>query len=113
MEILNKTPHILRFYDESERIVVGEVRPEPRAARVFVRRERVEDMQIQDVSVPVSRISFGPVKQPSLEEHGGGYVVSQMVRSACPERNDLYVVDQIDRDRREILGCRSLAVWID
>ena len=44
MEILNKTPHILRFYDQSERIVVGEVRPEPRAARVFVRRERVEDM---------------------------------------------------------------------
>lgn len=62
MEILNKTPHILRFYDESERIVMGEVRPEPRADRVFVRRERVEDMQIQDVSVAVSRISFGPVK---------------------------------------------------
>jgi len=59
--------------------------------------------------VPTSATIFGsPVGLPDYQE-GTWYIVSQMVKSACPGRADLLVPAEVVRDGGGcIIGCRSL-----
>ena len=59
--------------------------------------------------VPITISSFG--KPEGLPERGFQtyYIVSQLIKSALPNRNDLLVPAEVVRDKDgNIIGCRSL-----
>ncbi|MCK9597609.1 MAG: hypothetical protein M0R06_01135 [Sphaerochaeta sp.] len=59
--------------------------------------------------IPTSVIKFGePIGLPEQAD-GVYYIVSQIVKSACPERTDLLVPTDVMRDTNgNIVGCRAL-----
>ncbi len=58
--------------------------------------------------IPTSVTVFGePIGLPKQAD-GTYYIVSQMVKSACPERDDLLVpADVVRDDNGNIIGCRG------
>ena len=61
--------------------------------------------------VPLTRTEFGkPEGLPEAEE-GTLLIVSQLIKSALPERTDLVVPAELVRDDKGvIIGCRSLGI---
>jgi len=62
--------------------------------------------------VPVTKTQFGePDGLPATFEEGTFYIVSQLVKSALPDRFDLVVPADVVRDSNgAILGCRSFGI---
>lgn len=102
--LINKTPHSVVICDtegHTLRVI------EPAGQPIRLKAETVRDGEVD--GVPVSRTLFGePVNLPEPEE-GTSYIVSQLVKNACPEREDLLVPAEVLRDEKGvILGCQSL-----
>jgi hypothetical protein len=68
----------------------------------------VRDVPLMD-GTPTSKTEFGkPEGLPELQE-GVFYIVSQLVKSALPNRADLLVPAEVVRDQSgNIVGCKSL-----
>lgn len=61
--------------------------------------------------IPITSTSFGKVEGlPQEEKEGVYYIVSRLVMQACPNRRDLLVPNELQRDEQgRIIGCKSLA----
>lgn len=102
--IINMTPHPVTVLDSIDGVV-----------KVFPKGESTIRLSVNTVpaeaiaGIATSTTVFGePVGLPEYVE-GTYYIVSQLVKSALPQRNDLLVPAEVVRDANGvILGCRSL-----
>ena len=78
------------------------------ATPIRLKQTVVEDAPLSD-GTPTTRTVFGePEGLPDFVE-GTFYIVSQLVKSALPQRNDLLVPAEVVRDSEgNIIGCFSL-----
>lgn len=61
--------------------------------------------------VPVTQTEFGAPEGLPQAEEGTFFIVSQLVKSALPARNDLLVPADVVRDANgAIIGCRSFGI---
>ena len=59
--------------------------------------------------IPITSTTFGEVIGLPEEKEGVYYIVSRLVMSACPNRKDLLVPNELQKDDTErIIGCLSL-----
>jgi hypothetical protein len=66
----------------------------------------VEDKPIG--TIPTTRTVFGSPEGLPTQEAGTYYIVSQLVKSALPSRDDLLVPSEVVRDGSgNIIGCKS------
>ena len=103
MKIENRTPHPVNILDENNNEIARfESAGQIRLTAVVVAAEPID-------GIPTSRTEFGAPE--GLPEYNGGtyYIVSQLVKSALPNRGDLLVPAEVVRDESgTIIGCRSL-----
>jgi len=105
MKIKNYTPHPINIVDAENNSVLS--LPSEGIVRLKASTEPAGTI----AGIPVTRTVFG---QPEgLPEYSDGtfYIVSQIVKSALPQRNDLLVPAEVVRDAAgNIIGCKSLGV---
>lgn len=101
MTIKNYTPHPVHIIGSNGTTTI------PNSGLIRLKATTVADESID--GIPTSRTVFGePEGLPAYQE-GTFYIVSQLVKSALPERADLLVPAEVVRDEAgNIIGCRSL-----
>jgi len=102
MNIINLTPH--------EVILCGTKIPASgQQARVSMTRKQTGTIDLDGTTVPIYSTILGQVTGLPPVNDGIGYIVSAMVRSAAPERRDLYSPADLQRDEHgNVIGCNSL-----
>ena len=91
--IVNLTPHALTLLNESG-AVVANIPPSGEVARVKTARQRIGDHE----GVPLFTTEFGEVEGLPAPQDGTIFVVSGLVRSAVPHREDVFSPGQLVRD---------------
>ena len=108
MKIVNLTPHALNFLDAENRVVLTV--PSSGVARAAQRRENIGTIDVDGVTLPVTRSVFGAVEGLPAPEADTIYVVSALTAQAVPKREDVFIVDDSVRDENgRIIGVRGLA----
>jgi len=103
--IKNMTPHPITIVAEDGTVVRGIASD----GLVRLKATTVRDGEVD--GIPVSRTVFGQQEGLPEAEDGVYYIVSQLVKTALPERKDLLVPAEVVRDAQgNILGCRSLGI---
>lgn len=99
-EIINLTPHAIN--------VVGIV--EIPASGLVARVAMVTEEAGYIAGIPTSYTEYGKIENlPEIE--GVSFIVSKMVRDACPDRADLFYPAELVRDEAgNIIGCKSLGI---
>ena len=102
-KIINLTPHSVNIIKEGgEKITI----PSSGIARCTQTTSVVGDIN----GIPLTTTTFGDVEGLPLEEKNIFFIVSRLVLSACKDRHDLLVPNELVRDENgNIIGCRSLA----
>lgn len=105
MNIVNLTPHTINFLDGDNNPVLT---VEPSGVIARARQTRTPCGTV--AGIPVNRCAYGTVQglpEPAKETI---YVVSSITAQACPEREDVYIVDNSVRNEDgRIIGVRALA----
>lgn len=107
--IVNLTPHAVVVYDESGEKVLQEI-PSSGMARVEQNSERFANVN----GIPVNKTVYGKIENVPKQKEGTIYIVSlitaQAIKEQEPNRNDIYIVDEIVRNEKgQILGCKAFA----
>jgi len=102
MTLINLTPH--------EVVLCGQHIPASgQQARVSMTRQQTGTIDIDGTTVPIYSTILGTVTGLPEAAEGVGYIVSAMVRSAAPERRDIYSPADLLRDSSgAVIGCNSL-----
>ena len=102
--ILNTTPHSVSLLNSNNE-VVRVFEKSNISIRLSVKTEVGEPVG----DIPTTKTVFGePEGLPNFNKDTF-YIVSQLVKSACPDRTDLLVPAEVVRDQSGvIIGCRSL-----
>ena len=102
MNIINLTPH--------EVVLCGQHIPASgQQARVSMTRAQTGTIDLDGTTVPIYSTILGQVTGLPPAAGGVGYIVSAMVRSASPERRDVYSPADLLRDSSgAVIGCGSL-----
>lgn len=102
--VVNCTPHPITIV-AGNGVILRAIPPSGEVARLSVSTEPAGVV----LGIPVTRTVFGePVGLPE-PEIGTCYIVSQLVKNALPERDDLVVPAEVVRDAAgNVVGCRSL-----
>ena len=105
--IINMTPHAVCVVD-SENTLVREYPASGQTIRLASGTETVGSL---DDGTPLTKTVFGePTGLPEYQANTF-YIVSQLVKSALPQRADLLVPAEVVRDEKGvIIGCRSLGI---
>lgn len=105
MTIVNLTPHTITVFPfEDDPTLI------PPSGIVARCQEFQSDAGTFD-GLPLVNFSFGSVKNLPAEVPGTLYVVSAMVRLACPDRHDVASPGSFVRDESgAIIGCQNLIV---
>lgn len=105
MTIVNLTPHPINFLDGDNNPILT-VEPSGTIARA----KQTRTMCGTVAGIPVNQCAYGTVQglpEPAKETI---YIVSAITAQACPEREDVYIVDDSVRDETgRIIGVRALA----
>ena len=105
MKIINLTPHTINFLDKDNNPVMT-VEPSGTVARAAQTRTLCGEI----AGIPVNQCAYGAVQglpEPAKETI---YIVSAITAQACPERQDVYIVDDSVRgENGRIIGVRALA----
>ena len=107
MIVVNMTPHPVNICDADGNIV----RTYPKGeSTIRLAAETVSAGTLLD-GTPLTRTEFGDAEGLPEWSIGTYYIVSQLVKSALPERDDLLVPAEVVRDSAgNIVGCKSLGV---
>lgn len=99
----NLTPHTVNLITvEDERII----EPSGVVARVSTIEKSIGVID----GVQVFELTYGPVIDLPSPTGGARYIVSKMVRDACPDRTDLFYPTRLVRDETgRIIGAGGLA----
>jgi len=110
MNIINCTPHPINILGEDNEVILslpkGEIIP-----RLATSTKKVASIN----NISITETVLGEVKDLPKEDFGKFglntiFIVSRLVLSACKDRKDLVVPNELVRDSEgKILGCKSLA----
>ena len=104
-KIINLTPHSVNIVN-SKGEIVKVFEPSGIVARCTQSTERIGDLD----GIPLTQSIFGVVIDLPSAQNDTFYIVSRLVLSACNNRNDLLVPNELFRDEKgNIIGCQSLA----
>jgi hypothetical protein len=107
LNIVNLTPHALNLMPEGPVITIP---PSGLVARCAVDRVQVDTVAVDGITVPVNETRFGEVSDLPDPQPDTIYVVSALTAQAVPERQDVFIVDDVVRDDQgRIIGARALA----
>ena len=102
MNIINLTPHSVVIVREGGNITIP---ASGTLARVAARTATVGEID----GIPVTSTEFGEVEGLPAPTPGTAYVVSSIVASRVPDREDVFIPNESVRDENgRIIGCRSL-----
>lgn len=106
--LINLTPHTINIVLPSGAIY--DVPASGQVVRCAQSETRLFDLQMGDgISIPVSGQVFGEVIGLPEYQEGIFYIVSRLVASACPDRDDLLVPGPLVRNEDgQPVGCRGL-----
>lgn len=108
MKIINLTPHPINFLGADNRVILTV--PSSGVARASQCRETIGWVELDGMTLPVTRSKFGAVGGLPAEKDDVIYVVSAITAQAVPEREDVFIVDDSVRDENgRIIGVRGLA----
>ncbi len=106
----NLTPHPVVVIGMEGKVIMdipseGGVLP-----RASEKRGVLSPLSVEGNVITINEVSMGDVENLPPQEDGVKLIVSRIVASACPEREDLFVPDETVRDEQgRIVGCRALA----
>ena len=106
--IVNKTPHPIHIVGVSGEVIKTFPKCEPdQLIRLSMSTSLAGDVN----GTPITKTVFGdPIGLPEFSE-GTYYIVSQLVKNAFPNREDLLVPAEMVRDQEgNIVGCKSLGI---
>lgn len=95
MTFINLTPHPINIID-------GETLPK---CEVPPRVSEEEELLFLVDSLPIYQKSFGAVENLPAPKADTYYIVSAMIASACPKRDDLLVPRVVRDENGRIIGC--------
>lgn len=105
MKIVNCTPHAINFVNDAGE-VIRTIEPSGILPRVSSSIEVVGEID----GIPDESTSYGEVVDLPEKQDGVILVVSVMVASRLPDRDDLRIPGrQVRNDRGQIIGCKSLS----
>lgn len=100
--LVNLTPHELNIHTHEG---VVELPPSGEVARCSVSSEEAGELE----GIPLSRTTLGKVEGLPAPRPGVWLIVSTLVRTACPDREDLLSPGPLVRDDNgQPIGCRGL-----
>lgn len=108
--VVNLTPHPVHILDaDGNTLLTIPVSglPIPRAQKTT---QHVAVLNVEGVDVPLVRTVFGAVENLPDPVKGTRYLVSLIVREACPDRDDLLIVEDVVREGSTIKGCRAFGI---
>lgn len=104
--LVNLTPHPIHLVDES-----GNILKTFQSEGLVRLKASTVDAGYQLDGCRITKTVFGEAEGLPEYSEGNFYLVSQLVKSALPERKDLLVPAEVVRDANgNILGCRSFGV---
>ncbi len=109
MDLINLTPHPVNYMDEDNQVIFTLEKCEnpPRLSQETI---KLESIQFDKHLVNVTGTKFGETQNLPESKDGVYLVVSRLVLSANPERQDLLVPNDIVRNEKgHIIGCKSFA----
>lgn len=107
MSLVNMTPHPINIVDAENQIV----KVIPASGNLIRLSASTVDAGLTVDDIPVSKTVFGNPEGLPEYQLGTFYIVSQLVKSALPSREDLLVPAEVVRDTQgNIIGCRSLGI---
>lgn len=107
-KIINLTPHTINFVGQDNAII--ETIPSSGVARATQRREIVDTIVANGISLPIARCTYGDVQGLPEPMDDTIYIVSAITAQAVPTRPDVFIVDDSVRDESgRIIGVRGLA----
>jgi hypothetical protein len=102
--LINMTPHTINVFRDD-----GTVEDIPSSGIIRVASTQVKVCEIR--GIPVYKTIFGEVIGLPPKRIGIFYVVSRLVLSACPERDDLLAPGTLVRDDKgQPIGCKGLVI---
>jgi hypothetical protein len=105
IEVINLTPHAVNFVADDGTPIIT-IEPCGTLARVSARTERTG---VTIIGIPVTKTVYGDIEGLPEPRDGVVYVVSSIVASRCPERDDVFIPNESVRDESgRIIGCKSL-----
>jgi hypothetical protein len=106
MKVMNCTPHPIDIWDaEGTRIL----RTIPRSGTISRLRETNDRIGTADGDIPLCTVHYGEAYNLPERREDTLLIVSVLVKSALPERDDLVVpVDLVRDEEGHIVGCRAL-----
>ena len=108
-KIINLTPHSVNVINNDNSVAIT-IEASGNVARCSQTINIVDTIDLNNVAIPISSSSYGEVVDLPAPQDGVYYVVSRLVMSACPNRQDLLVPNDLVRDEAgRVIGCRSLA----
>ena len=108
-KIINLTPHAVNIVNNDNSVAIT-IEASGNVARCSQTINTVGNITVNSVAIPVSSSSYGEVVDLPAPQDNIYYIVSRLVMSACPNRQDLLVPNDLVRDEAgRVIGCRSLA----
>ena len=105
MTIINLTPHDINICLDGGLTIPAS----GECARVAATTVVTDHIMVDGVRIPITRTQFGEVEGLPAPQEDTLYVVSSLVATACPGRDDLVIPNEAVRDDKgRIIGCRSL-----
>lgn len=108
-KIINLTPHSVNVIRDDNSVAIT-IEASGNVARCSQTIDIVDTINVNNIAIPVSSSSYGEVVDLPAPQDDTYYIVSRLVMSACPNRQDLLVPNDLVRDEAgRVIGCRSLA----
>ena len=108
-QIVNLTPHDVNVVGNDNSVAIT-IPASGNVARCSQTIDIVGSITVNSIAIPVSSSSYGEVVDLPAPQDGVYYIVSRLVMSACPARQDLLCPNDLVRnDAGQVIGCRSLA----
>lgn len=116
MTIINATPHPIAVFTEKEKMIFQPSGIIPRVKEIsgnlnkFSHVKKETEKTLKDTGINFIYTEFDDITDLPDETGECIYIVSSIVKSAAPERNDLVVPKDFVRDEEgKIIGCKSLS----
>tara|TARA_Y100000593_G_C4295212_1_gene330330 strand:- start:18 stop:392 length:375 start_codon:yes stop_codon:yes gene_type:complete len=107
-KVLNYTPHSIRMITSNGVVEI----PRHGTVRAGVMRKYLKEITFGGVHIPVNSTTFGNVVGLPKEEKNTIIIVSSITAySLRGKRDDIFIVDELIRDKGVVVGAKSLAKY--
>lgn len=108
MQMVNLTPHAITIVTVGGNVTIP---PSGNVARVAATPTSAGEVSVGTTTIPLTRTAFGDVQDLPDAQPGVLLLVSGLVRSAVPNRNDVASPGDLVRDANgQPVGCKGLIV---